>query len=260
MSIRSRGTAMVETAIVLSMVLVILYGTMQIAIWGYSQATTEGAAFIGAHAASINSSGTQGTDQTYGLSVTNVAFPKITTSGPFSFSLTYPTAQPNAIQTIVTSDAVGGLLLVPGAHKNIEVRGGDIEPILANISNTGTTNGGFAAQATLTNYCYFKITGKTSSSQCPSGGIAIYIAQYDDIYGKGNGKNGQFAEWNCRPGLFPAWGGSGSTAFPTTYPTYGTTTGGGPGSIYDPASGTFFESSLYAFDSQTNQWGKASSC
>jgi TadE-like protein len=256
----SRGTAMIETAIVLTMVLVILYGTMQIAIWGYSQATSEGAAFIGAHAASINSSGSQSTDQTYGLSVANVAFPKIGGSGPFTFLLTYPTGQTNAIQAIVTSDAVGGLLMLPNAKQNIEVRGGDIEPILASISNKGSTNGGFGAQATLMNYCFFKTTGKTTSSLCPIAGRAIYIAQYDDIYGKGNGKNGQFAEWNCRPTLFATWGGSGTLSFPTTYPTYGTSTGGGPNSIYDPASPTFFEAGLYAFDTQTNQWGIQSSC
>lgn len=253
----SRGTAMVETAIVLSTVLLILFGTMQIAIWGYSQATTEGAAFIGAHAASINSSGTQSTDQTYGLSVANLAFPKV---GSSQFVLTYPTAQPNAIQAIVTNDAVAGLFFVPHTKTNVEVRGGDIEPILSNNSNTGTTSGGVGVQAIMTNYCFFQTKGKTTTSPCQS--RSIYIAQYDDIYGKGNGKNGQFAEWNCRPGLFPTWGGNGGNgpAFPTTYPTYGTTTGGGPNSIYDPSSGTFFESSLYAFDTSTSQWGKASSC
>lgn len=245
---------MIETAIVLSTVLLILYGTMQIAIWGYSQATTEGAAFVGAHAASVNSSGSASTDQTYGTTVANLAFPNVTASGgagPFTFALTYP--KTNTIQAIVSNNSVTGLLLLPKAHQKISVSGGDIEPILANTTNVGSTFGGFGVQATLYNYCYFD---KKAKLQCPTS--PIYIAQFDDIYGRGNGKNGQFAEWNCRPGLFPAWG---STYFPQSYSSISTASGAtGAGSQYDPGSGTFGEASLYFFDSQSAKWGSQSSC
>ncbi len=250
----SRGTAMIETAIVLSMVLLLLYGTMQIAIWGYSQATTEGAAFVGAHAASVNSSGSASTDQTYGISVANLAFPNLSASGggsPFNFTLTYPTT--NTIQAIVTNSSVTGLLLLPKASQTVSVSGGDIEPILANSGNGGSTFGGFGVQATLYNYCYFD---NKKNPQCPSSGTPIYIAQYDDIYGKGNGKNGQFAEWNCRPALFPAWG---SGYFPTSYSSITVKTGAQ--STYDPGAGSSFgEASLYQFDSQSSKWGSQSSC
>lgn len=244
-----RGTAMIETAIVLSMVLVILYGVMQIAIWGYSQATTEGAAFVASHAASINSSGSQAADQTYGGTVASMAFPGVT-SGNWSLSLTYP--QTNVIQTIVSNNAITGLYMVPNAASTISVRGGDIEPILANKSDQIPTNSGFGVQAVLTNYCYWQ---NKSTSRCTA--RTMYLAQYDDIYGKGNGANGQFAEWNCRPGLFPTYGTNGSY-FPAAYPA------GGYNSIYDPASSNFgtgyTEASLYSFDTQTSKWGTQSSC
>lgn len=233
---------MVETAIVLSMVLVLLFGIMQIAVWGYTQATTEGAAFVAAHAASVNSSGSAATDATYGLSVANLAFPAVKAG---DLNLTYP--QSNVIQAIVTRTA-GGLLLVPGASKTISVRGGDIEPILANSSNPGSTNGGIAVQATLNNYCFWQNKNKTTCTP-----RTIYIAQFDDIYGKGNGKNGQFAEWNCRPALFLPYGG---TYFKIPMPTGAIS--GGP---YDPGAGSAFgENSLYSFDTSTSKWGTQSSC
>ena len=238
-----RGTAMTETAIVVSMAMLVLSGTMQLAIAGYSQASTEGAAFVGAHAASVNASGTLSTDQAYGLSVAKTGFPGIGTA-PSTFTMSYPTT--NSIQVIVTSNA-GGLLLVPGAAQTISTSAGVIEPILADQVQLTTTTSGVAIQAKLVNYC---ASNKKGLMTCPIGGTSMYIAQFDNIDGNGNGSNGQFAEWNCRPGLFPAYGGS---YFPTIIPK------GGAGSAYDPSSATFGEASLYAFDS-SNQWGSASSC
>ena len=235
---------MTETAIVVTMALLVITGAMQLAMAGYAQVSTEGAAFVGAHAAAINSSGTLSTDQAYGLSVANKGFPGIGT-GTSQFTMTYPST--NTIQVITTSNA-GGLLFVPGAASQINTSGGVIEPILADISQTQSTTSGVAIQAKLLNYCYFK---NKSTWTCPSGGATIYIAQFDNIDGNGNGTNGQFAEWNCRPGLFPAFG---SLYFPISMPT------GGYLSAYDPGSANFSEAkTLYQFDS-SNQWGKASSC
>lgn len=245
MTSKVRGAAMIETAIVLSMVLVIILGAMQLAMAGYYQATSEGAAFIGAHAASINSNG-QAADQTYGYSVAQKGFPGLPAS---KFTLTNP--QTNFIQVIVDQNA-GGLMLVPGANKNIRTVAGDIEPILANIlPNTGSTNSGFAVQASLVNYCVFQNANRTNCSS-----RTIYLAQFDNIDGNGNGKNGQFAEWNCRPTYFEPYGGG---YFPTVYPA----TAGVWKSIYDPGSTNFGngyqEANLYSFDT-SNKWGTQSSC
>ena len=241
---------MTETAIVVTMALLVITGAMQLAIAGYSQASTEGAAFVGAHAAAINSSGTLNTDQAYGLSVANKGFPGIGT-GSSQFTMTYPSS--NTIQVIATSNA-GGLLFFPGAANSISTSSGVIEPILADIASLPPTTSGVAIQAFLTNYC--ASTKGKGAITCPSAATTIYIAQFDNIDGNGNGTNGQFAEWNCRPALFPAFG---SQYFPMTMPaapTYKV----GTGSPYDPGAGSAFgEASLYAFDS-SNQWGKASSC
>ena len=233
---------MTETAIVVTMALLVITGAMQLAVAGYSQATTEGAAFVGAHAAAINSSGSLSSDKSYGLSVANKGFPGIPAA---QFSMTYPTT--NTIQVIVQSSA-GGLLFVPGAAGKMQTAGGVIEPILANISDLQSTTSGVGIQATLWNYCASN-KGKGAIT-CPAAGTPIYIAQFDNIDGNGNGTNGQFAEWNCRPAMFPPFG---IGYFTTTIPK------GGVGTLYDPGSGTFFEAGLYKFDSST-QWGKAASC
>lgn len=246
MTSKVRGAAMLETAIVLSMVLVIILGAMQLAIAGYTQAVSEGAAFIGAHSASITS---PPGGQTYALSVAQTGFPNVDGT-----VLTLSTPQPNAIQVIVDQNA-GGLMLVPGANAHIRAVGGDIEPILANNANTIATSSGFAIQASMVNYCIFQNANKTNCSA-----RTIYLAQFDNIDGNGNGKNGQFAEWNCRPGLFEAFGGS---YFRTNY----TQMVGGFGTGYDPGSRTFgsvpgynsSEASLYSFDT-SNKWGTQASC
>ncbi|TAM87089.1 hypothetical protein EPN42_12115 [bacterium] len=182
---RIRGTALPETAIVLSLVLLLLLAAVQLSVIGFTQSTADGASFVAAHAQSIGST-------TSGASVAQSAFP--ITAGNVTLSATSSTVQ------AVTSLTTGGLLLVPGGASTYAISGGDVEPLFSGAS-TGSNTFGFAVNATLPNYC----RPSTPCNALPSS-YAIYLAQNACVVGNGNGSNtcnnsngvnGAFAQWGC---------------------------------------------------------------
>lgn len=206
-----RAAALPETAIVLSFVLMVMFGAMQIALYGFAQASADGAAFVAANAVADNSSHD----------------PAILGSA------TFPGVKASAISTKLQGNTVvaqasttmPGLPFVPGMPSSLTISGADIE---ANAPGKSTTaNFAFGATANLNNYCQAGYTCALPASH------AMHLAQNLDY--SGNGKNGVFEEWYCHVNTF------GAVAFPSTRPT--------PGPAWDsanPASGA--EYSIYQWD------------
>lgn len=246
------GTTLPETLIVIGIVLALLFGVTQLTLLGYNQSAAVGAAFVGAHAAGINSSGSAATDQTYAQGIIAPPFPNVAKANTV---LTYP-AGSNTLQVVVTQQGQGLTLSPNGiALQNLaapptpSLEGVDIEPVVTAGSINNTTSSLFGVQALLANYC---TAAKVCTATHP-----LYIGQYDVPSASCNGNcGGQFAEWACRQGLFP--GGSSNSinvssppAWPSTRPA--------PSSIYDPANASFELANLYAFDTQTSSWNTQSS-
>lgn len=222
-----RGSTLPETAMMLAISLLLLLGILQLGIIGWTQSSAQAAAFVAAHAISIDPQGSQSGDQALAQSVIASPFPNVL---PGDLNVSYP----NGASVQVTVDkAPGGLLMVPNSAAAVAVRGVDIEPVYL---STPSSLSPFAVSARLKNYC-------TGAGSC-NANYSLYIAQYDDLNGTGNGKNGQFGEWKCRPGLY--------YNFPNSMPA--------KSAQYDPASPTFVEKQLYAFDTQSSLWGVKSSC
>jgi hypothetical protein len=211
-----RGSVLPETALMLSVALLIVLGSAQVAIIGYSQVSADGAAFVAAHARSVNTS----------VNVTTAvatAFPQLAPSSV--------TATPGAglLQQGVVTKSVGGFLLLPGAASSYALTGADME--FAPSATITPAPFSYGASATLANYC-------PSSGGCvlPST-YSVYLSQFVDTSGNGNGWNGTFAEWRCHQQYYA------SLNFPAQRPT-----GGLKGSIYDENNPKGVEAPIYAWD------------
>lgn len=246
-----RGVALPETAMIIGMALVLLFGIAELALLGFAQSQVEGAAFVAAHSAAINSSGDAATDKTYAMGILASPFPQVRAS---DVDLTYPASAPGTIQAVVSKNPIvlsfpGGAAMVPGGGNPVNVTGIDLEP--ASVPSPGATPvSAIAAQSTLVNYCVPVV--KYGAATCVT--RSLYLAQYDILTGSGNGANGQFAEWNCRYKMFPN-APSNKVSYPSSMPA-----DGGPGSQWDPSSSSFNQKPLYAFDASTSQWGSKASC
>lgn len=168
----SRGNTLPETAIILAVALMMMLGALQIALYGFGQASADGAAFV----ASNSFANGGATPAPMAASV----FPGI---GQNNIQL-YP-RQGVVIGTATTT--MPGLAFVPGMPSSLTIAGADIEPV------TSTAQGGppppftFSVKANLKNYC-------SPTSLCPyPAQYCMYLAQTLD--NSGNGKNGQFSEW-----------------------------------------------------------------
>ena len=210
----ARGTALPETALVIGISLVVVLGAVQATLIGYSQISTDGAAFVAAHTVALDSA----------VSAPNVvatAFPNFSPDG-----VTTSASNGNIEQATVTKN-VDGFLMVPGVASSYELTGADVEFAPANGQNAAQTFA-FAIDATLENYC---------PDHGPCGPRTIYLAQYVDTQTNANGWNGPFAEWRCHQQYYA------SVNWPQTRPT-----GGLIGSSYDPESPKTVENSIYGWD------------
>lgn len=211
----TRGLAMTETAIVMAVVLLALFGGVQMAVIGYMQAAADGASFVAAHAQALNSSAN-------GPAVAQTPFPIV--GGNVTMGA------PSGAVSASTSLTTGGLLMMGDLPPTYNVYGGDVEPTFS--GGTGGANGTFAYNAG------FNITPLTKLKNfCSNTGTcaarAIYLAQRLDS--TGNGLNGQYKEWTCHLNAYqqlqkdlPATIGTGGWTNPAT----GTL--GVAGSIFDP--------------------------
>ena len=228
----SRGTALPETAIVLSMVLLLLFGTVQLSIVGFYQSMSDGAAFVAAHAQSIAAS-------TGGPDVAATVFPQVK-SGDVTIS--NPTA--STVEATVAKTTMG-FLLVPGAASSVSVNGADIEPQISGVFATPAPYQ-FSVTSNLTNWCQNEWKGAKCSTFPSPTTYGIYLAQTVNNQGNGQGWNGPFAEWRCHQQYFA------SVKFPNALPT--------PGATWDVTNNKSPENPIYSWDPNPPGGGKQQTC
>lgn len=216
----SRGAALVETAISVSLSLMLVLGAAQMALIGYQQISADGAAFIAAHTAAADPS----------------ASPAAVAHSVFnSISNAQITASP-APGTVAYSaqKSVPGFSMVPGLASSYTIGGGDVELAASPPPSSGPTYAiGFTA--TLYNYCMPNTVCSFPQT------YAMYLAQ--TLIPGGNGVNGQFQEWGCHGGYFDNL----TSDFPSTMPL-GITSG----SALDPTTKGTDEYKIYSWDSGTS--------
>jgi hypothetical protein len=121
-----RGTALPETALVITLVLMMLYGAVQTALLGYSQMSADGAAFEAAHTTVAKygapNAATDATVASYAKNIATTVFDRIKPTDVTS--VTNPNC--STLQTTVTK-TMPGFPFVPGAPKTFTVTGRDIE-------------------------------------------------------------------------------------------------------------------------------------
>jgi hypothetical protein len=196
MTTSSRGTALIETALTIGIVLIVLFATVQFGILGFIQTADDGAAFVAAHTYAQNPT----LGASYAKSAATGAFDKVPAS-----AITI-TATGGLVTASASSTATG--VNVPGAPATVVLQSSATERV---PSAPGSTPGTFSSTATLSNYR-------------DASGIANSSRQYTvaQTMGTGNGTNGRFAEWYCRDGVysglsFPARRPTGSAAGPHTF-------------------------------------------
>lgn len=209
-----RGTALPETAIILTTVLLLLFGAIQLSIMGFTQSTADGAAFVAAHAQALHSNTCP---SPCGPTVAQTAFPIVGSN--VAVSSTSSTVQ------AVASLTASGLVMMPGTPTSYPIYGGDVEPLYSGASGSGQF--AYGANAALLNYC-------TPAGQCSSS-HAIYLAQR--LGSSNNGINGQYAEWTCHLNAYQAM----AQNFPSSIGQYGWTN---PSTGQVGTAGTIFDNTL----------------
>lgn len=212
----SRGAALVETALSVSLVLMLVLGTAQMALIGYNQISADGAAFIASHTAAADPS----------------ASPAAVAHGVFNnVAASSVTASPAAgLVQYSVSKSVPGFSLIPGLSQSYTLGGGDTELAPSPPPATGPSYSiGF--NATLYNYCM-------PGNECGfPASHSMYLAQ--TLVPGGNGVNGQFSEWGCHGGYFDRL----LQDFPSTMPS--SISSGGE---LDPTTSGTDEHTVYSWD------------
>lgn len=212
------------------MVLLLLFGSVQLAIIGFYQSMSDGAAFVAAHAQSLSGSGPQ---------VAATVFPQVKSS---DVTITNPTT--STVEAAVAKSTLG-LLLVPGAATSVDVNGADIEPQISTVFATPAPYQ-FSVTSNLTNWCANEWRGATCSTFPSPTTYAVYLAQTVNNQGNGQGWNGPFAEWRCHQQYFA------SVNFPNALPT--------PGATWDVTNKQSPENPIYSWDPNPPGGGKQQTC
>jgi hypothetical protein len=199
---------------VLGISLILMLGAVQSTVIGYSQVSADGAAFVAAHTTAMDSSAS-------GSSVVASTLPGFSAD---SVSVSSPG---NDLQQATVSKSVDGFLMVPGVAGSYQLSGADVE-FAPNAASQMPQDFSFSIDATLNNYC---------PDHGPCSPRSIYLAQYVDTQGAGNGWNGPFAEWRCHQQYYA------SLNFPSQRPLGGLT-----GSSFDPQANKTVENTIYGWD------------
>lgn len=177
-----RGTAMVETALVLGVVLMLMFGTIQLSMLSFMQVAGDGAAFVAARAYAENPAG----GAAYAQNAAHAIFGHV----PAASIAVVPSGGTVAVTVL---NSVNGLP-VPGSPATLPVRSLSTEVIGPGTPAPSATLYPFSATSSLKNY--YTVAGSGNAS------YAIGLAQTFNY--SGNGKNGWFAEWYCRSGVYAA--------------------------------------------------------
>jgi len=217
------GNTLPETALSLSIVLMIFFGAIQFALTGYQQAESDGAAFVAAHAASLDPNNTAQASR--GASHASAIFPHL----PVANIVVTPGQSgvgPNQAGEVVGSVSRFTNALFAGFSKNggAALHSHVIEPVVATYTGDRALTLS-VANTTLKN-CL--TSNPATTSYCD----AIYLAQLDSA-----NKMNPYDQFDCHLQAYAALAngtaGSGTTRGATPWPeNYQPTTGG---SINAPA-------------------------
>ncbi|HET7815142.1 MAG TPA: TadE family protein [Candidatus Baltobacteraceae bacterium] len=215
----SRGAALVETALSVSLVLMLVLGTAQMALIGYNQISADGAAFIASHTAAADPSASP---DAVAHSVFNNIPASAVTPSPASGMAQYS-----------VSKSIPGFSLIPGLSQQYTIGGGDTELAPSPPPTSGPVYA-ISFNATLYNYCMPSAVCSFPQT------YSMYLAQ--KLLPYGNGVNGEFQEWGCHAGYFDNL----AKDFPSSMPLSITS-----GSALDPSSAGSDENTVYSWDSGT---------
>lgn len=219
----SRGTALPETALTISLALLLVLGAAQMTLIGYTQISADGAAFVAAHAQAQNPSANGET------AATNV-FSNVSAS-----NFDNPSPQASMVPMSV-SKSIAGFPLMPGLASSYTVTGKDLE-YAPEAAGATPAPYAFSVSATLKNYC----VSNSSSCNLPNTAYTVYLAQGVGN-GNGNGSNGIFSEWRCHQRYYAQLNWS-----QRSYPDgYGAIQGS---KTYDPLTNNSTENNIYGWDS-----------
>ncbi|GAC1576510.1 MAG: hypothetical protein NVS3B7_09450 [Candidatus Elarobacter sp.] len=228
MKAASRGSALVETALTVGVVLMMLLGTVQFGVLGFRQIAQDGAAFVAARTYAQ----TPAAGATSAATTANGAFDAI----PSSTIAVVPSG------TTVTATVASTMQTpsLPGSPPTVSLRSG----ATGRLPGPAVLPGAFAVTSVLSNF--------RSAAGVPAPTRIFVVAQPGlppfncDQSGGNIGCDGahvhidypgRFGEWNCRMATY-----AGLT-FPALRPP------GGPGTVWDPASATSPLSAIYSWDS-----------
>lgn len=177
---KTRGAVLVETAFVMSLVLMVLFGGLQLSVLAFTQTSQDGAAFVAARAYAQNPAG--------GVSPAETAAHAIFAHVPVSaFALT-----PTAGQIVAAAQGTGKGLPVPGTPTTFAL-GSVASEVVATAAGAP-----FAATATFQNYYSspgdypYAVAGLLQPRP-------LVVAQ---TFGVVSGS--RYAEWYCRQAVYAA--------------------------------------------------------
>ncbi|MFN2528905.1 MAG: TadE/TadG family type IV pilus assembly protein [Candidatus Baltobacteraceae bacterium] len=224
----SRGAVMVEMALIMSIVLMLIFGTIQLSMIAFGQSAQDGAAFVAAREYGQNAAGGTSTAQNAAHSVysrVNASDVSLSTSG-----------------TTVTASAATNVagLGVPGTPGTFPLESRATEPVAVPTATpaSGPGNSGPHAHGARTFYAFSTADALANyrdySSNVANPAYAIVTAQ---TFGTGHGVNGFFDEFDCRQMVYSG----------ISFPAYPGAAGRQP--AWDPINGTFRQ--IYSWDTGT---------
>jgi hypothetical protein len=230
-----RGTALAETALVVSMALLVIFNGVQLGLLSFYQLNADASAFTAARL-----EGLTGSASTAQNTSTNTLPPAAD-----SYAITQPTA--SLSQAVVTKTGAG-LLLLPGAPAGVTVRGEHQEPT-APAPGTGFS---FAFAVPLAQTFIVNYFAQGATNAAGSGGTHdVYLAQNVDTTTNAQGWNGAFAEWSEHQKCFA------SINFPSQYSA--TQNNGQPLAQWTSFPNNSAEAAIYSWDANGNN-GKGKKC
>jgi TadE-like protein len=200
--VNNRGTALVETAFVMSIVLMIIFGSIQLSVLAYTQVSQDGAAFV--------ASRTYAQDPAAGTVGAAAAAHTVFTHVPAAAIAVTPSA--NAVSVVVTGASNG--LPVAGSPATFAVNAHVNEPGGA-ATPAPASPYPFSATATLQNY--FTSPGDTYAVAGLNQPRTILLTQSVAL---SKPAGSRFAEWYCRAAVYAAIAPPATTANGALYCYY----------------------------------------
>lgn len=187
-----RGATLVEMALVISVVLMTFFSAIQLAMIAFAQTSQDGAAFIASRSYAQNSTA----GATAAANAATSIFKRVN-AADLSISATGGVVTTSALTTIAGIPVPNTPATLPLESRALEVVGP------TSPSPFGSPYPFSASGAKLVNYY--------SNTGVPNPDYLLGLA--NPTVSTGNGKNGRFAEWFCRQGVYSG------ISFPKTRPT-----------------------------------------